>query len=485
MRTPRPAHAPRSSRFRPLTGAALIIGLGAMVGCEIDSFFDPSAVGRWEHTPVTVPILDRVQAIGEESLDSLEVTPVSAQDLIADRVEYSIGSGDTLSLTIFEFLEPGRDSIFQRRVNETGQIRLPNIGSVEVEGLTPTQLESRLANVLAERRILDDAEVTVAVLAAQQNTYSIIGQPNENQTAFGTYVIPRPNFRLLDAIATARGIDGRVKRLLVIREVVLDPTMTGETDPGIEAEVNEPAPTGDDLLQGLEAAIETGSDVNPDQPEDRDAPPPGVDVVGGDTQNRFVYLDGKWVRTNQAGDLAPVVNQNIGALNSIEADLEELSLLVTQRIVEVPYDRLRRGDLRYNIVIRPGDIITVPERSAGFVYAMGTIARPGAFNVPGEDELTIKQLIASAGGLGGTAVPERVDLIRRIGDNKEAIIRLNLRAIFNGTEPDIFLKPNDLLNFGTNFAATPLAVFRNGLRVTYGVGFILDRNFGNDVFGDP
>jgi polysaccharide export outer membrane protein len=28
-------------------------------------------------------------------------------------------------------------------------------------------------------------------------------------------------------------------------------------------------------------------------------------------------------------------------------------------------------------------------------------------------------------------------------------------------------------------------VFRNGFRVTYGFGFLLDRNFGNDVFGAP
>ena len=35
------------------------------------------------------------------------------------------------------------------------------------------------------------------------------------------------------------------------------------------------------------------------------------------------------------------------------------------------------------------------------------------------------------------------------------------------------------------FWATPLAVIRGGLRATYGFGFLLDRNFGNDVFGAP
>ena len=42
-----------------------------------------------------------------------------------------------------------------------------------------------------------------------------------------------------------------------------------------------------------------------------------------------------------------------------------------------------------------------------------------------------------------------------------------------------------LNRIGTTFWATPLAVVRNGLRATYGFGFLLDRNFGNDVFGAP
>ena len=76
-----------------------------------------------------------------------------------------------------------------------------------------------------------------------------------------------------------------------------------------------------------------------------------------------------------------------------------------------------------------------------------------------------------------------MDLIRQISDNEQAIVRLDLRAIANGTEPDIYLKQNDVINIGTSGLAVPLAIFRNGLRFTYGFGFILDRNFNQDVFG--
>ena len=103
--------------------------------------------------------------------------------------------------------------------------------------------------------------------------------------------------------------------------------------------------------------------------------------------------------------------------------------------------------------------------------------------MPGEKNLTLKQLIASSGGLSGLASPERTDLIRRTEGNQEVTLRINLAAIFHGTEPDIFLKPNDIVNIGSSGLSTPLAVIRNGFRASYGFGFVLDRNFGTDVFG--
>ncbi|MEY2715987.1 MAG: hypothetical protein RIT24_2330, partial [Planctomycetota bacterium] len=63
--------------------------------------------------------------------------------------------------------------------------------------------------------------------------------------------------------------------------------------------------------------------------------------------------------------------------------------------------------------------------------------------------------------------------------------RIDLAAIRNRSEPDVYMQANDHVIIGTNFIATPLAVIRNGFRMTYGFGFLLDRNFGTDVFGVP
>jgi protein involved in polysaccharide export with SLBB domain len=155
------------------------------------------------------------------------------------------------------------------------------------------------------------------------------------------------------------------------------------------------------------------------------------------------------------------------------------------RVIEVDYQALARGDKNYDIVIRPGDNIYVDPPLEGVVYVDGEINRPGVFQLPAVGELTLSRLVAAAGGFGAIAIPDRCDLIRRIGPSREATVRVNLKAIRNRAEPDIFMRPDDHLIVGTNFFATPLAVIRNGFRMSYGFGFLLDRNFGNDVFGAP
>ena len=58
-------------------------------------------------------------------------------------------------------------------------------------------------------------------------------------------------------------------------------------------------------------------------------------------------------------------------------------------------------------------------------------------------------------------------------------LQVDLQRIFDGEEPDIFLKANDLVNVGTDFIAPFLAVTRNAYRASYGWGFIYDRNLYN------
>ncbi|MFP4143654.1 MAG: polysaccharide biosynthesis/export family protein [Phycisphaeraceae bacterium] len=458
-----------------------------LTGCEVDSFFDPSVVGRWEPTPMTQPILDRLDVIDEPPMRTMDVTRVRPSDLIPDVREYVIGPGDLVTVTVFELIRMGEEAVQTRRVDETGELRLPIVGTVRAAGLSPTQLEQRVRTLLEDMGVLRDAMVSVVLQERQQDTFSVLSEPETDGTAAGIYTIPKPNFRLTDAVAMVRGVSGRTRRLLIYRQTALTEQVAGEVPqtPGEETEVEavpeapeDPGQLIDELMQGVEEPdAEQPEAAEPRTPQAPAGAEDGLEESGEGGQ--WVNIDGEWVRAESA---RPGGQARRRAAR--EGDVE-LGDLMTQRIIEIPWEKLKEGDLRYNIIIRPGDIIRVPSTSAGFVYVMGQINRPGAYAVPGENDLTLKQLIASAGGLGQLAIPERVDLIRRIDDNQEAVVRLDVRAIFEGEEPDIFIKPNDIINVGTSWPATPLAIIRNGFRATYGFGFVLDRNFDIDVFGRP
>lgn len=449
-------------------------------GCETDSWFDPSATGRWESTPIVQPILESVSIIEEAPGLDLPTDRVRPEDLIPETREYVIGPGDTVLVTIYELRIPGVDDQQQRRVTETGEIRLAIVGPINAAGRSPSQLESDIAKKLDQDNKLRNATVSVQLLDSRQNTYSVFSQSTQGGTRSGTYVIPKPDFRLIEALTIANGIAGRTQNVFVIRRAALDPAVTGDFRPADAPKNEGQAPAPDDpadLLEGIESGLNDGA------PPNRTAPPSGVErsLEPPSGSGQWVYVDGKWVRVETPQE----PTEGVANSQELEQDLNALSKLVTQRIIEIPFQKLKEGDMRYDVVIRPGDVISVPDANAGFVYVMGQINRPGAYTIPGQNELTLYRLIASAGGLSGLAWPERVELIRQINTTEQAIVRLDMRAIANGTEPDIYLKQNDIINIGTSGVALPLAVFRNGLRMTYGFGFVLDRNFENNVFSDP
>lgn len=463
--------ATNHSRIRALIGLGLLTSAATLGGCEWDSFIDPSVVGRWEHTPTTVPILERIGPIEGPEDQFVEYSEVQADDLIPELVEYRVAPGDTLEVTLFDLLIEGQPEIYSRQVDTRGQIALPQLGEIYVDGLSAVGIKEAIETEM--RSLVADPLVSVQVLTPRQTTYNIIG----GFQGAGTFFIPTADFRLLEALTNSGGFQDNLDYFYVIRQSPLTDDAAGTTTGEAPAPTREQ--TGEDVLDVLD---ELSEDLNQAvlrpmamQPEG-EAPEPLVDLVDPSSNPErpgeragWVFEDGQWVRVQNS--------------SGTDAEDDPRSQLVTQRIIRVPADRLLAGDARFNMVIRPGDTIRIPAQATGSWYIDGQINRVGVYAL--EPGLTLTRAVTSAGGLGGLAIPERIDLTRMVGNDRQATIRLNLRAIAEGTEPDVFLKENDRVVIGTNFWATPLAIVRNGLRFSYGFGFLLDRNFGNDVFGPP
>ncbi|RMD61584.1 MAG: hypothetical protein D6824_07930 [Planctomycetota bacterium] len=529
---------------RRLSAIALTAGAILLAGCEADSWFDPSVVGRWEHTPTVVPVLERLDIIEPDDGDFVETSPVSPEDLIPEAVEYEVGPGDQISIEVFDLIQPDLPTQFDRLVDAVGTIDLPQIGRIHVQGLTLDEIREAIRKTLRDKGIIQDALVSVQLTAPRQRTFKIYGAVNQP----GRYLIAEPNYRLLDAITEAGGVSPMIRSIRIIRQTPLDEAVQGApaatpkpsqqpgaqpggqtdllklieelshppTEPPQEPPAKQQPDTGKppapavfsaSALHGPSHVAQPDAPHRPspavdliDQPAAAQQPsPPAVELVEDDSQpedqpGAWMFLNGKWVRVVAGKPSAEQQDQpsSPAAPRQPEQGPSELAPapgaehLITQRVIEVPTKPLLEGAARYNVVIRPGDIIYVPPPPQGNIYIGGPgIARPGTYNLPPSGRITLTKAIIAAGGLSPIGIPERVDLTRMVGAALQATVRLDLRAIVEGTEPDVFLKPDDVINVGTNFWAQPLAVIRNGFRMSYGFGFLLDRNFGNDVFGPP
>ena len=481
---------------------ACLVWLLPLAGCEVNSYFDPSRTGRFMETPTTMPILDRIDVI-EPSQDLWgQTTSVRPEDLVPSNLNYRLHPGDTVRVEIYELYQQGQWYPYTRTVDAGGYIRNPELGDSLAAGMTAQQLQDEIEMLLA-RKVMSHPTVHVAIESNTAFTYTIHG----HIISPGRFTLRDPNLRVLEALAMAGGAPLSTRKLYIVRKVSLSDDLL----PHYERE-REPSGGSSDS-KGSSVDIESlikqldDADIKPspsaygaaDEPmidiDDLQAPrirtPQAVDVddleqaagAPTDGDNAFIYVPEKkeWVRV-EGSDVQQAVADE---LDAERRDPSKAPDLVLERVIEIPYQQLMHGDNSYNAIIRPNDQIYVDGPPVGIVYIDGEVTRPGVYTLPQSDKLTLSRLIAAAGGLGALAIPDRVDVTRIVGEDREATIRLNLAAIRRRTEPDVYMKANDHVIVGTNWMAYPLAVFRNGLRMSYGFGFLLDRNFGNDVFGPP
>ena len=474
-------------------------------GCEVNSFFDPSKTGYFGSSPVTMPVLDRIAAI-EPSVDLWgETSVVSANDLQSSDLSYRLHAGDVLDIRIYELYTPGQFFPLSPRVDQSGEIHVPEIGVVRAAGLTVPELQQELIEMFA-KKVMKSPTVSVNVVNGGALNYIIFGHVNSP----GRFTLEDPTLRLLSALTMAGGVPLSTRRIYIIRQVAVHPSLEGLHAPWHQSRRNDsddPTRAKTDAPVDIESLISQLQD-QPTKKEDMPKPSPGAWAAAGDPpidvedvsptnvtlptvkgsarvaplavgrepapgNNPFVYLpdQDRWVKTRP--------------ITAPESSTSKLQDLVIERVIEVPYQRLAHGDTSLNLVIRPSDQIYVDGPPVGYCYVSGEVQAPNAYPLPSADPMTLSRLIAMAGGLGPLAIPDRVDLVRQVDEGREATIRLDLGAIRRRTEPDIVIKPNDHILVGTNWIAYPLAVFRNGFRINYGFGFLMDRNFGNDVFGPP
>ncbi|MBT5136978.1 MAG: hypothetical protein HOK75_05645 [Phycisphaerae bacterium] len=527
-----------------------------LIGCNSNAWMgDPTAGGYYKPTPTSIPILDRIDII-EQDVELPQLTKVTSADLTPSDLEYRIAPGDILDIEIYGLYAQSQRHPVQRRVDQGGYFRVPEVGDVLVAGLTPQGAQEVISKELAST-VMTHPSVQVSMLDQTGFTYTVYG----GLARWGVFKLSDPDLRLIDVLALAGGVPQSIKKIYVIRQLPVSDTMLptwdrekansssrqpqkqNSADQGPDAQTTTTTPSIEELIQQLDGGMTNPQAPNAEKPSVETSEPNGnthidslidqldigVNVDAGSTPKvspgviqtvaqPLVDVDDLISQRNLHQPIDVDELTNASAKNGSTTDAAYIYVpesdtwiavstdptkrsevptgsgntaqpkapTVLERIIEIPWTQLREGDSSYNIVIRPDDRIYIKAPPLGNMYVRGEVARPGVYTYPNTGhKITLTQFIISAGDLGPIAVPEKVSLTRRIGDNVQATVTLNYAAILQQTEPDIFIKPNDIISIGTSWGATPMAIIRNGFRATYGFGFLLDRNFGNDVFGRP
>jgi protein involved in polysaccharide export with SLBB domain len=447
-------------------------------GCETKGFIDPTEMGRYNPDPLVVPIVSQIDPALEEADNQwARATEPTPDDLKPSTSDYRISRNDLINLTLSDINGPNTETVKQARVTESGNISLPYLDQpVHAEGLTEIQLEQAIIEAYRAANLIQHAQVSVTVIEARGRAFSIWG----SITQPGEYGIVESDFRLMNALVLGRNVTSPFVDYIYVVRKPEEPASTQPTampNSGSAPRTTSPAsspstgPSSDELAPKSDAgggsdavAANTPAQINAPQEQRVVRLAAGSELpaaAASDPQNRVILA--------QANQTA---NPNGGTFDGFRDPAPEQR----ERIIRIPYDALKRGELRYNIPIRPHDVIYVADPIAGFYYVGGHVTRPGAYTFSGQ-KVTLKNAIVAASMLDGLAIPQRTDIVRRIRPDAEITVRVDLDKIFSGLQPDIYLKPDDQIQVGTNALAPFIAAARGSFRLTYGFGFLYDRNF--------
>jgi polysaccharide biosynthesis/export protein len=316
--------------------------------------------------------------------------------------DYVIGNGDLISIEIFDVKELSREV----RVSQTGTIAIPLVPvRLHIAGLTEIQAEQKIAEVLEANGLVNHPEVSVAVRERKSKPIAVVGAVPHPMV----YQADRP-VTLLEVLAEAGGVSNDAGDEVIITRLAQE----------------TPSDPSEPPLIGSEASIP----VNP-QPVTQDAKP---------STSTSTASSGANTAADPPELPAPDTSQEKPPTDTVSSQAQPATNTITVNL----YQLMESGNMRNNIVLQAGDVVTVPH--AGVVYILGAVNRPGGIVLSNDrTQLTTLKILALAGGFTRTAKTDHAVIIRKDDQGQNHEVALDLKRILHRQAEDLQLQPSDIL----------------------------------------
>jgi polysaccharide biosynthesis/export protein len=335
------------------------------------------------------------------------IRALSAAKHVPPPHDYVIGAGDLLSVQVFDVPELTREV----RVSQTGTIAIPLVPvRLHVSGLTESQTERKIEEVLIANGLVSHPEVSVAVRDKKSKPVTVVGAVGHPMV----YQMDR-QMTLVEILAEAGGISNDAADDVIITRPEID--TTGDSSS------SEPPAIGPEDAQPLAPSTQSAAPAD----SSSSAPPPGSPSPSSPAASEKAAAS--------QGTINP------GASSVVPEPVPPpLTNTITINLAQI----LEKGDTSNNIVIQPGDVITVPH--GGIVYVLGAVTRPGGFLVSNDrSQLTTLKLLSLAGGLDRSAKSAHAVIVRRDDDGKQHQVQVDLKKVLKFEAEDVRLLPSDIL----------------------------------------
>lgn len=320
--------------------------------------------------------------------------------------DYIIGAGDVLDIEVFDVKELSREV----RVSQTGTIGIPLVPvRLHVAGLTELQAEQKVAEVLEANGLVSHAEVSISVKEHKSKPITIVG------------AVPHPEVyqadrqvTLLEVLAEAGGVSNDAGDTVII------------TRPSVDAQPDAAQPPEIGPEQMPAAKVPSEATPSNDTQAAASAPSAGSASPGAPA--------------NAPQTASPAVASAMSANASASNEPPPLSNTITINLNEL----METGDMKNNIVLQAGDIVTVPH--SGVVYVLGAVNRAGGFVLSNDrSQLTTLKILALAGGLTNTAKSDKAVIVRRDNQGQQHQVAIDLKKVMRREAEDVQLQPSDIL----------------------------------------
>ncbi|HET8921511.1 MAG TPA: polysaccharide biosynthesis/export family protein [Candidatus Acidoferrum sp.] len=318
--------------------------------------------------------------------------------------DYVIGNGDVLDIEVFDVKELSREV----RVSQTGSIGIPLIPvRLHVTGLTETQAEEKIAEVLEANGLVTHPQVSVSVKERRSKPITVVGAVAHPMVYQADRAVT-----ILEVLAEAGGVANDAGDTVIVTRPSQDSAPDSAEPPPIGMEDPAAANSPKEISQsgpGVSSSSSAAPASNSFPPQKATPPSAGAGTNSSSTP--------------------PAAGEPPRLSNTTTLNLNDL---------------IETGDSTNNIILQAGDIVTIPH--AGIVYVLGAVGKPGGFVLVNDRaQMTTLKILALAGGLNRTAKKDHAVIIRKDNLGQQHEVAVDLKKVLERRAEDLQLLPSDIL----------------------------------------